>query len=138
MKKFQNELNQASYYTIIADETKDISKEKQISIIVRYVYSGLIHEQFIKYVHATDLDAASLTENILQIISQVQPSIDRCVSQCYNGALVMSGACSGVSVQIKELNPRAVYIHCCAHCLNLALVDTVKFIPVAEHFLVLL
>ena len=138
IKKFQNELNQASYYTIIADETKDISKKEQLSIIVRYVYSGLVHERFIKYVHATELDAASLTENILQIISQMQLSIDRCVSQCYDGASVMSGACSGVSARIKELNPRAVYIHCCAHRLNLALVDTVKSIPVAEDFFALL
>ena len=138
IKKIQNELNQASYYTIIADETKDISKKEQLSIIVRYVYSGLVHERFIKYVHATELDAASLTENILQIISQMQLSIDRCVSQCYDGASVMSGACSGVSARIKELNPRAVYIHCCAHRLNLALVDTVKSIPVAEDFFALL
>ena len=56
------------------------------------------------------------------------------VSQCYDGASVMSGSCSGVSARIKELNPKAVYIHCCAHRLNLALVDTVKSVPVAEDF----
>ena len=50
----------------------------------------------------------------------------------------MSGSCSGVSTRIKELNPKAVYIHCCAHRLNLALVDTVKSIPVAEDFFALL
>ena len=61
-----------------------------------------------------------------------------CVSQCYNGASVMNGSCSGVSARIKELNPKAVYIHCCAHRLNLALVDTVKSIPIAEDFFALL
>ena len=71
-------------------------------------------------------------------LSQLQLSIDRCVSQCYDGASVMSGSCFGVSARIKELNTRAVYIHCCAHRLNLALVDTVKSIPVAEGFFALL
>ena len=50
----------------------------------------------------------------------------------------MSGSCSGVSARIKELNPKAVYIHCCAHRLNLALVDTVKSITIAEDFFALL
>ena len=50
----------------------------------------------------------------------------------------MSGSCSGVSARIKELNPRAVFIHCCAHRLNLALVDTVKSIPVTKDFFALL
>lgn len=49
----------------------------------------------------------------------------------------MSGACSGVSARIKELNPKAVYVHCCAHRLNLAIVDTVKALPVAEDFFAL-
>lgn len=138
MEKIQQELSQGVYYTIIADETKDISKKEQLSIVLRYVHDGVVHERFIEYVHATELNAASLTDNILRIISQVQLSIDRCVSQCYDGASVMSGSCSGVSARIKELNPKAVYIHCCAHRLNLALVDTVKSVPVAEDFFSLL
>jgi len=44
----------------------------------------------------------------------------------------MSGAYSGVSARIKELNPKAVYVHSCAHCLNLALVDSVKALPVLK------
>ena len=138
IEKIQEELSQAVYYTLIADETKDISKKEQLSIVLRYVHCGIVHERFVEYVHATELDAASLTDSILRIVSQMQLSIDRCVSQCYDGASVMSGSCSGVSTRIKELNPKAVYIHCCAHRLNLALVDTVKSIPVAEDFFALL
>ena len=43
-EKIRGELNQASYYTIIADETKDISKKEQLSIVLRYVHCGLVHE----------------------------------------------------------------------------------------------
>ena len=44
------------------------------------------------------------------------------VSQAYDGASVMSRKCSGVKRHIKEVSPEATYIHCYAHCLNLALV----------------
>lgn len=122
----------------MADETKDISKKEQLSVLVRYIHIGLIHERFIGYIHATELDAYALTEYILQVISELHLGIESCVSQCYDGASVMSGARSGVSARIKELNPKAVYVHCCAHRLNLALVDTVKALPVAEDFFALL
>ena len=44
------------------------------------------------------------------------------ISQCYDGASVMSGSCTGVQQWIKELAPCAIYTHCCAHILNLVLV----------------
>ena len=64
--------------------------------------------------------------------------ISNCVSQCYDGASVMSGRLGGVSAKILELNSSAVYIHCCAHRLNLALVDTSKAVPTIADFFVLI
>ena len=121
MEKIQAEVCEAHYYTIMADETRDISKKEQLSVLVRYVHNGLIHERFIGYIHATELDASALTEYILWVISELHLGMESCVSQCYDGASVTSGACSGVSARITELNPKAVYVHCCAHRLNLAL-----------------
>ena len=43
----------------------------------------------------------------------------------------------GVQTRIKELAPKAVYIHCCAHRLNLILVDSVKVISFASEFFAL-
>ena len=44
------------------------------------------------------------------------------VGQAYDGASTMSGCIAGVSTLIKEKAPAAVYVHCWAHKLNLALV----------------
>ena len=60
------------------------------------------------------------------------------VSQGYDGASVMSGRCSGVQQRLKEVSPCAVYIHCYAHKLNLALVDCVKSNQFACDFFCLL
>ena len=61
-----------------------------------------------------------------------------CVGQCYDGAAVMSGSCSGVQARILEEAPTAIYMHCCAHGLNLVLVDSVKQRIVAEDFFALM
>ena len=72
--------------------------------------------------------------------SELDLSISDCISQCYDGASVMSGCCSGVSARILEMNPKAVYIHvhCCAHRLNLVLVDSCKSVAAASDFFSLL
>ena len=59
------------------------------------------------------------------------------MSQCYDGTAVMSGNCSDVQHQIQMFAPQALYIHCYAHCLNLALVDCSKRVPLAREFFTL-
>src|SRR3989338_6380100 len=51
-------------FAISVDETKDISKTEQISLLIRYVYEGKIHEEFVGYRPATGLDAESLNQTI--------------------------------------------------------------------------
>ena len=64
MEKIQAEVSEAQYYTIIADESKDISKKEQLSIILQYVHHGIIHERFVGYTHATELNATALSKYI--------------------------------------------------------------------------
>ena len=59
------------------------------------------------------------------------------VCQCYDGASVMTGCQSGVQHQVQEFAPSALYIHCFAHCLNLALLDCAKSVPVGWEFFAL-
>ena len=43
----------------------------------------------------------------------------------------MCGGYKGVASCVKNENPKAIYVHCCDHVLNLSLVDTAKeVIPV--------
>ena len=51
-------------------------------------------------------------------------SLNRCRGQCYDGAANMSGKRSGVAAQIQMEEPRAIYLHCMGHSLNLAVQDT--------------
>lgn len=64
--------------------------------------------------------------------------IANCISQCYDGASVMSGCNTGVRKRVTDVNPKAVYIHCHAHQLNLVLVDSCKSLNHASEFFSLL
>ena len=52
--------------------------------------------------------------------------IEHLVGQCYDGASNMSGSGKGVAAKVQEVVPNALYVHCHAHLLNLALQDTLE------------
>ena len=45
--QIKQELHEAEYFTILADESKDTSKKEQVVVAVRCCYKNAIHEEFI-------------------------------------------------------------------------------------------
>lgn len=136
--KICDSVRKAGFYSILADETKDLRKKEQLSIAVRYVdvdsNSAKITERFLTYDEASSLNAESLSKYILDTLNLYSLDVSMMVSQGYDGASVMSGVCSGVQQRIKEIAPQALYVHCRAHCLNLVLVDCMKNNSHASQF----
>lgn len=136
---FKEEVKVNEYFSVTADETKDISKKEQMSIVVRYYYDGLVQESFLGFSEAKHLDARSLANMIISCLEKFGLEYrENLVGQGYDGASVMSGSCSGVQARIKKVAKYAFYVHCNAHCLNLVLVDCVKKVPEAGEFFTLL
>lgn len=132
-------VKKAGAFSLLADETKDVGKREQLSLVLRYVDDeATIHERFLTYVEVSSLTAASLTEYIKSTLLNFDLDMSCMVSQGYDGASVMSGRCSGVQARVKEFAPQAVYIHCYAHTLNLVLVDSVRNVQTASDFFALL
>jgi len=75
-----DELQKSQYFSIIVDETKDISKIEQISVIIRYFLNGVIYERFMGYRAAESLCAKSLLVYIKEIIANSNIDIMKCVS----------------------------------------------------------
>ena len=130
----------AGVFSILADESKDISKQEQLVIVLRYVDKTIcnVFERFLTFVKAESLNAESLSDYIIRTLRDYNLDPALIVSQGYDGASVMSGSCSGVQQRIKMIAPNATYIHCYAHCLNLALVDCVRKVQDASEFFALM
>ena len=130
----------AGVFSILADESKDISKQEQLVIVLRYVDKTTcnVFERFLTFVKAESLNAESLSDYIIRTLRDYNLDPALIVSQGYDGASVMSGSCSGVQQCIKMITPNATYVHCYAHCLNLALVDCVRKVQDASEFFALM
>ena len=117
-----NEVKQAHFYGIILDTTIDISHKDQLSFCLRYVDELLgIHERFLQLKELKASDSASLFQELHKLLECHGLDIKWIRSQSYDGASNMSGKISGLQTRVKEVNSSALYVHCCAHNLNLVL-----------------
>ena len=55
------------FFTVLADETTDISCQEQISLCARFVGDGFsVEEYFLKFVPVTDLSGKELASTVLK------------------------------------------------------------------------
>jgi len=132
--KIIDELQKCQYFSIIVDETKDITKVEQLSVILRYYLDGIIYERFIGFKAAQLLNASSLFQYIKEILSVNNVDILKCVAQTYDGASVMRGKNIGVQALFRQEVPQAIYVHCYNHRLNLVISDVCKNISTVKMF----
>ena len=138
-----SKINNASCFSLLADETMDISSTEQLSICVRYVdlliHNGdsqtlVIREDFLGFIPIHDQSAENLTKVILQRCEELGLDMSKCVGQGYDGAANMAGHISGVQSRIRQQYPKVRYVHCASHRLNLALSNAMS-IPMVKNCL---
>ena len=122
LHKLLSNIREACWFTIIADETRDISNHEQLAIAIRWVGSTYdIHEYFIGLVHVPSTTSATLTVVIKDILIRCILPLNNGRGQAYDGSSNMMGHLRGVATRIQEEQPSALKVHCLAHCLNLCL-----------------
>lgn len=117
-----DEVKKAGVFAIIGDETMDVSRLEQMSVCVRYVTNDfVINERFLGFWSTPTTDGATLFALLTDTLLSLGLSLNQVRAQCYDGASNMRGRYSGLAARVQEVENRAVYIHCHAHQLNLAL-----------------
>lgn len=124
-KKIVNNVKETEYFSILADESMDISRLEELSISVRYTQKQdnifVIKEDFLCFVRVENLTGQTIAEKILSSLWELGINCDNLVGQGYDGAASMKGSFNGVQALIRKKYPEALYIHCSSHSLNLAL-----------------
>ena len=129
-------LQKATYYTIMIDETADISNQEQVVVCFRWVSDDFeVHEDFLGMYAVDSIDARSLLGVIHDVLKRLNLSISKVRGQCYDGVSAMSGSRGGVVKMIQDEEPRAIYTHCYGHSLNLACCDMVKHCKIMKDAL---
>ncbi|KAG5623189.1 hypothetical protein H5410_008407 [Solanum commersonii] len=115
VKAILEELN-GDYFALLVDESFDISRKKQMAIVLRYVdRMGFVMVRLIDIIHIQDTSALSLKETIINLLAQHSLSPSRVRGQCYDGASNMQGEVNGLKMLIRQESRSAHSIHYFAH-----------------------
>ena len=127
LKQTVKSIQQAKFYTLMADETSDSSNKEQLTICLRWVDCKFEpHEEFIGMYEIQNLKADTIFAAIKDVLLRLNLPVSQIRGQCYDMASAMAGVKSGVAAKIASEEPRAIYTHCYGHALNLACADTIK------------
>ncbi|XP_067124747.1 zinc finger MYM-type protein 1-like [Centruroides vittatus] len=104
-------LKASKYFSIILDSTPD-----QIEI----------REHFLGFISISDSTGQGLTNVLLDFLETHNICLGDLRGQGYDNGANMKGRNNGLQKKILELNPRAFYVPCAAHSLNLVVNDAAK------------
>ena len=124
LRKLLAQIRVAEWYSIIADETRDLSGTEQFAISLRWVDADYnVYEDLIGMVDVESTTAEKLTSAIKDTLLRCVLPLAQCRGQAYDGAANMAGSIKGVAKCIQNEQPSALFVHCLAHNLNLCLQD---------------
>ena len=128
LQEIAKNLHDSSFYTIMVDETTDISNSEQVVLCLRWVDDDFnVHKDLIGLYKFDSISAYNLVALIKDALLRMNLSLNKARGQCYDGTANMSGDKSGVAKQLTDEEPRVLYTHCYGHALNLACGDAIKF-----------
>ena len=131
-----NEVRQASFFSVMGDEVADVSNEEQLSLVVRFVdSSNQICEEFLEFVGCSgETTGVALSAIILAKLRSYNLNPELLRGQGYDGAGGMAGSVRGVVARIQREFPKALYVHCFAHKLNLVVMKSYGIVPIRNVF----
>lgn len=127
--KISRMMHKAKYFSIIVDCAPDRSHVEQTTIIARFVgqneETGLfeVREHFLGFQPTSYTTGKGITDLILNTLQNLGLSIQNCRGQGYDNGSNMKGKNIGVQNRIREIEPRAFYVPCGSHSLNLVVND---------------
>ncbi|XP_022160331.1 zinc finger MYM-type protein 1-like [Myzus persicae] len=149
LNKICSEAKEAKQFSVIFDETTDISNISQLSLTIRYIFKNQVNEKFLGFINCHDyifeknkdtflkdneesndliseIQEPKITGKILgnavvQLLQDFDFNLDNCVGVGTDGCSVMVSSANGAVQQIQQFAKNAVHSPCSNHALNLCI-----------------
>ena len=120
-------------YSIMCDEATDFKNVSELVVCLRWVDDELeARDAFIGLKNMPNTNANSTVRELKDAVLLMFLKLDKCRAQCYDECSTMCGSKSGIAVQIKSREKRALYTHCYVHLINVAVRGTMKVCAVLK------
>lgn len=122
---------QKQKFSVIIDETTDVSTSKCLCVIIRYFDFAIskVRDRFLTLIKLNSSDAKSIYNSIYKCFEELKIPIKNCVGFGSDNASVMVGRKGGVRALLLKENPYMFTMGCLCHSLNLCSSSAAKMIP---------
>ena len=132
-RKVLENIKKSEYYSLLIDETMDISKKEQLIIYAKYFdyTKNKFQTSFLKVTPLENQNGAQIFLKVKDYLFKNGLDIRKCMAFGCDGAANLTGYRNGVYSHLIKSNPFLILRHCANHRLALAHTDTksdVKYI----------
>lgn len=114
--------NSNPWFSLLVDEATDIMNREQLDLSIRWVNEDyVVREDSIGLYSLPNTTAETLYTVVTDMLTRCTLPLELCRGMAFDGAANMQGKQKGLVTRIKQQVPKAVFVHCFAHCLNLCL-----------------
>ena len=131
------DINKTSYSLIIDDST-DISTRKLLCVVVRYFSINLsrIVTTFLGMVELKGETADAISTSLLDFLDKLKVDFQKCVGIGTDGCSVMVGKQNSVFTKLRAVNGNLQLVKCVCHSLQLCASKAVEQMPRHLEFLI--
>ena len=123
-------LQEASCFSVMADECTDITTVEELSLFCCWEEKGTPIECFLEILPLKKADAETIYTALVACLEGKNLQI---VGMGFDGAATFSGKKTGVQARMKKHAPHAIFIHCHCHKLQLACVQAANNTTQIKH-----
>ncbi|XP_037958922.1 zinc finger MYM-type protein 6-like [Teleopsis dalmanni] len=119
-----------SKFSLIVDETTDVSCRKALVLVVRYFenLAGLVRDRFLCLIELEKCDAESIYQNIKSFFLTNNIPIQNLIGLATDGANTMAGHLTGLKTKLTK-DTNLFYLKCTYHSLHLCTAYACKKLP---------
>ena len=122
---------QKQHFSLIIDETNDVSCKKCLTLVARYFDSdeNITKDTFLAMLELENCDSKSIFDCIVNFFKTHNIPFNNCIGFAADNASVMMGKNKGVQALFKEMNPYIYTLGCSCHSLHLCSSSASKELP---------
>ncbi|XP_076666438.1 zinc finger protein 862-like [Andrena cerasifolii] len=127
---------QGKFFSVLIDETTDITNMKILCFLIRYVHNDQIQSYLLDLIRISDSTADNLYKCLLHSLNKNNLSLSNMVGVCVDNANGMVGAQNSLASRLLEDNPDMCVFPCICHSMHLVASHACKCLPpFIEEFL---
>ncbi|XP_036328897.1 uncharacterized protein LOC118741149 [Rhagoletis pomonella] len=123
-----SEITKQPYYSVIIDESTDISMDKNLAVIIR-VFTNKCRDRFLDFVQVSDSSSAGIFNALLKVLNDHDIPLSNLLGFTADNCGVMMGKRNGVQAKLKEICPKIFVIGDVCHNLNLSSEAAASVLP---------